>query len=120
VTGTRQRSFTQTENYVSSVDDVWGYSSPTETQLTEDGSLGGSRELSNLLSGISNVRSLAVTDVRDFWQLDKLVRATPELETIVFSNSFGYLVSFSSHPRMMILTDFSCFYLIGFPSRTTH
>jgi hypothetical protein len=81
------------ENYVSSLDDVWGYSSPTETQMAEDGSPGGSRELSNLLSGISNLRSLAVTDVKDLWQLDKLVRATPELETIVFSNSFRYLVS---------------------------
>jgi len=84
------------ENYVSSLDDVWGYTSPspTETQVTEDGgSPGGSRELSNLLSGISNLRSLAVTDVKDLRQLDKLVRATPQLEMIVFSNSFGFLVS---------------------------
>ena len=110
------------ENYVSSLDDVWGYSSPTETQMTEDGSPGGSRELSNLLSGISNVRSLAVTDVKDFRQLDKLVHATPELETIVFSNSFGYLVSFTFIRRIVDddQTDFSCFHLTGFPSNTTH
>ncbi|KIM41207.1 hypothetical protein M413DRAFT_144468 [Hebeloma cylindrosporum] len=84
------------ENYVSSLDDVWGYNSPaTETQMMEDGSPspGGSRELSNLLSGISNVRSLVVTDVKDLRQLDKLVRATPELETIVFRDSFEYLAS---------------------------
>ena len=86
------------ENYVSSLDDVWGYSSPTETQMVEDGSPGGFRELSNLLNGISNIRSLAVTDVKDLRQLDKLVRATPELEAVLFTNSFGYLVSFSLHP----------------------
>ena len=83
------------KNYVSSLDDVWGYSSPTEMQGMEEGSPGGFRELSNLLSGISNLRSLTVTDVKDLRQLDKLVHATPELETIVFTNSFWYLVSFT-------------------------
>jgi hypothetical protein len=82
------------ENYVSSLDDVWGYTSPSPTE--NGGSPGGSRELSNLLCGISNLRFLAVTDVKDLRQLDKLVRATPQLEVIVFSNSFGYLASHRS------------------------
>ena len=84
------------ENYVSSLDDVWGYGSPSPIEA-QDASPGGSRELSNLFSGISNVRSLVVTDVQDLRQLDKLVRVTPELETIVFTNSFGYLVSLTLH-----------------------
>ncbi|KAF9484284.1 hypothetical protein BDN70DRAFT_872780 [Pholiota conissans] len=67
------------ENYVSSLDDVWG--APPEGQESEIGPSRG-RDLHNLLTDMPDLRELTIMNVTTFAQLHKLASLTPNLESV--------------------------------------
>jgi hypothetical protein len=77
------------ENYVSSLDDVWG--APPEGQASEVGPSRG-RDLHNLLTDMPELRALSVRDVTSFAQLNKLVALTPKVERVSLDGRRIYTV----------------------------
>ncbi|KAF9461100.1 hypothetical protein BDZ94DRAFT_858896 [Collybia nuda] len=97
------------EEYVSSLDDTWG--APTGQDVDDENisqladtwgvpvaekCSEGETSKTNLLEGMSNLRSLRVKDLRSFAQLEKLVGATPNIESIYFT---GRILDALREPR---------------------
>ncbi|KDR66411.1 hypothetical protein GALMADRAFT_80837 [Galerina marginata CBS 339.88] len=87
------------DNIVSSLDDVWGSSTESFTDI-EDGPLHG-RDFPNLLFGMPDLNKLVVRDVMDLRQLDKLVKSTPTLQYITFEGSFMKTQSNDMHTQLL-------------------